>query len=105
MLIELYIFFEIVMLGFFIASFFTKNEILWAITLVLSGVLMFTSYNIELTNYEYNSTLNAYQYVITSQFYPYMMGINMVFFILALVLGIFDLWSKFQLSNAEDKIH
>jgi hypothetical protein len=101
MLIELFVFFEIVMLAFFATAFFTKNEILWAVTLVLSGFLMFTSFNIELQTYVYNSTINAYQYEIRNEYYPYLMGINMIFFILGMVLMLYDLWAKFSLSNAE----
>jgi len=95
MLVGLFIFFEIVVIGLFIASFFTKQEILWAITVVISGVLMFTSYNIETYVYELNQTLGAYQAVSVSYSYPYLMGINMVFFILALILGMFDLFDKY----------
>lgn len=95
MLIELFIFFEIIVIGLFIASFFTKQEILWAITLVLAGVLMFTSYHVETYVYEYNSTLSVYQPVVVSHSYPYLMAINMIFFVLGLVLGIFDLFEKY----------
>jgi hypothetical protein len=95
MLIELFIFWEIVMLGLFIASFFTKQEILWAITLVLSGVLMFTSWNIETYVYEFNQTIGVYQPVAVNYSYGYLMAINMLFFVLALLLGIFDLFDKY----------
>ncbi len=95
MLIELFIFFEVVVIGIFIASFFTKQEILWAVTSVLSGVLMFTSYHIETYVYEYNSTLVAYQPIVVTHSYPYLMAINMIFFVLALILGMFDLFEKY----------
>ena len=95
MLVELFIFFEIIVIGLFIASFFTKQEILWTLTLVLSGVLMFTSYHIENYVYVWNTTLKAYQPVIEAHSYPYLMGINMLFFVLALVLGMFDLFDKY----------
>lgn len=95
MLIEIYVFFEIVVIGLFLASFFTKQEIIWAITLVLSGVLMFTSYNIEYYVYEYNATISAYYPIAVTHSYPYLMGINMLFFVLAMVLGIFDLFDKY----------
>jgi hypothetical protein len=84
------------MLGFFITSFFTHHEILWAVTLLLSGTLMFTSYNIEYYVYEFNSTTNAYVPVIVSHSYPYLMGINLVFFVLALIMCIFDLFDRYS---------
>jgi hypothetical protein len=95
MLIEMYIFFEIVLICLFIASFFTKQEILWAITSVISGVLMFSSFNVETYVYEYNMTIGAYFPVLITHSYPYLMGLNMLFFSLALLLGLFDLFDKY----------
>jgi len=95
MLIELFVFFEIVVISLFIASFFTKQEILWSITLVLSGVLMFTSYSIETYVYQYNASISAYSPIIQSHSYPYLMGINMLFFGLAMVLMMFDIFDKY----------
>jgi hypothetical protein len=88
-------FFEIVVIGLFIASFFTKQEILWALTLVFSGTLMFTSWNVETYVYTYNATIKAYSPELMTNNYPYLMGLNMVFFVLAIVLGIFDLFDKY----------
>jgi hypothetical protein len=95
MLIELYIFFEIVTIGLFIASFFTKQEILWALTIVTAGFLMFTSFNIEYYVYEWNVTISAYVPTAVSHSYPYLMGINILFFVLGLVLLLFDLFDKY----------
>ncbi len=95
MLIEIFIFFEIVMITLFIISFFLKQEILWSLTLVLSGTLMFTSYNIEYYVYQFNSTLSAYQPIFVTHSYPYLMAINMMFFALAMILGLFDLFDKY----------
>lgn len=95
MLIELFIFYEIVGIGLFLAAFFTKQEILWAITSVITGILMFTSFSIEYQTYAYNATSFIYYPVVISHSYPYLMGINMLFFVLALVLGMFDLFDKY----------
>lgn len=95
MLVELFIFFEVVVLVLFATSFFTHQEILWALTLVFSGVLMFTSYNVEGYVYEWNATAGAYDAVVVSHSYPYLMGLNLLFFILALILGLFDLFDKY----------
>lgn len=110
MLIELYIFFEIVVIVFWMVSFFTKQEILWAITLVLSGVLAFTSYSIEYYVYQYNVTSGVYVPIPESSSYPYLMGINLIFFVLALILFLFDVfdkygkfWTKKGRQEAEDK--
>jgi hypothetical protein len=95
MLIELFIFFQLVVIVIFIASFFTKQELLWGISFVLSGVLMFMSYNIEYYVYQYNATISAYSAVIVSHTYPYLTGINLLFFGLSLVLGLFDIFDKY----------
>lgn len=62
---------------------------------MVSGILMFSSFNIEYYVYEYNATLAAYQPVAVSHSYPYLMGINMLFFVLAMILGLFDLFDKY----------
>ena len=95
MLIEIYILFQIITIVLFATSFFTKQEILWALTSVFSGVMMYASWHIEYYIYEFNATLGAYQPVYIGGSYPYLMAINMVFFSLALVLGIFDLFDKY----------
>lgn len=95
MLVEIYIFFQIVVIGLFLASFFTKQEILWVLTLVLSGVLMFTSFHVESYVYQVNVTLGAYEAIQVSHSYPYLMGINLLFFVLSMVLGLFDLFDKY----------
>ena len=95
MLIEIFILLEIVAIVLFFVSFFTKQEILWAVTLVLTGALMFTSWNIEYYVYEFNSTMNAYAPVMTHHNYPYLMAINMLFFVLAMVLVLFDMFDKY----------
>lgn len=95
MLLELFIFFEILMIVMFMVSFFTKQEILWTITLVISGVLMFTSYDIQYYVYEFNATIGAYDAILTTHYYPYLMALNMIFFVLALILGMFDLFDKY----------
>ena len=95
MLIEIYIMWHIVAIILFFIAFFTKQEIIWSIILVISGVLMFTSWDIQYYIYEFNATISAYQPVFTHHSYPYLMALNMVFFVLALILGLFDLFDKY----------
>lgn len=96
MLLELFIFFEVIGIGLFIGSFFTKQEVLWAITLVIYGMLMISSYNIEVTTFEFNTTLQSYAPAVTNFHYPYIMAINMLFFVLSLIFFIFDLFDKYK---------
>lgn len=96
MLSEMYIFFTVVMLVFWIIAFLTKQEILWTIALVLSGVLAFTSFNIEYYTYVFNATTTVYDPVQQSTPYPYLMGIQLIFFALALIFLLFDLFDKYK---------
>ena len=95
MLIELFIFYEIIVIGLFFFAFFSHNEIIWFLTAVFGGILMFSSYNIEVNMYVINTTLGAYQPAVISYSYPYLMGINLLFFALALILGLFDMFDKY----------
>lgn len=97
MLVELYIFFAIVALIMFGVSFYTHQEIFWAITLVVLGFLMTASYNVEGYVYEYNVTMGAYQPVIYHNSYPYLMAVFMIFFALTVILGLFDIFEKYGL--------
>jgi hypothetical protein len=95
MLLEIYILMEIIVFGLFIASFFTRQEILWVLTMAISGIMMVSSYTVEIVGYVYNSATAAYVLETSTFYYPYLMGINLLIFGLALVFGIFDIWDKF----------
>ena len=95
MLIEIYIFYQLIVIGFFLLSFFTKQEIIWAITAVLAGILMFSSFGVETYVYNYNASLGAYAPVLMVNSYLYLAWINMIFFVLALILGLFDIFDKY----------
>ena len=103
MLVGLFIFFEIVIIGLFITAFFTKQEILWGMTAVFSAVLMFTSFSIETYVYVFNTTQGVYVPVMESHSYIYLMGINMLFFVLALLLGLFDMFDKYGVQIFKNK--
>jgi hypothetical protein len=95
MLIEIYVFYELIIIALFLLAFFTKQEIIWAITAVLSGVLMFSSYNVQTYVYVYNATITAYEPALQTNHYIYLSWINMIFFVLSMVLGIFDIFDKY----------
>ncbi len=99
MILELFILLEIVMLTTFFISFFTKQEILWAVALVLSGALMIGSYTVQMTTHVLDSTLNVYVPTLTTFSFPFMMGINLMFFMLSLVLGLLDYFDKYSIST------
>ena len=95
MLLEIYILMQVAAFVLFVTAFFTRQEILWVVTMFLSGVLMLAGSTIEIAHYVFNSTSGGYGFTTSVLYYPYLMGINMLFFALALVFGIFDIWDKF----------
>jgi hypothetical protein len=103
MLVEFFIFFEIVALILFFTAFFTKQEIIWAISAVIFGVLMFSAWNVQTYIYEYNATILAYSPVLKTDYYPWLMAINMLFFALGILLGLFDLFDKYGINLFKKK--
>ena len=103
MILELFILLEVTMLTTFFISFFTKQEILWAVTSVLSGALMIASYNVQLTTHVLDKTHSVVVPTLTSFSFPFMMGINLMFFILALILGLLDYFDKYSISTFDFK--
>ena len=101
MLLEIYLILQFLAIVMFFVSFFSRQELLWVVTLVMTGILMMSSSTIEIFNYTYNTTSGAYDGVTTVFYYPYLMGINLLFFALALLFGIHDVWDKFGLKIAE----
>lgn len=93
MIFSMFLVLEILCISFFLMSFFTRQLILWAITLVFAGVLMFTSFNVEYYTYVWNSTIDVYSPIMVSYSYPYLMGINILFFALSLALGLYDIFN------------
>ena len=101
MLIEIYLVLQVVVIALFLISFFTKQEILWVVTLVTSALMMFSSFGVEKFIQVYNVTISAYTTTLTSFSYPYLMGLNAVFFCLAMVLGFFDMFDKYRREKGE----
>jgi len=106
MIVSLFILLEIIMIGVFFTAFFTKQEILWALSSVLSGLLMISSYNVQIGTYIFNTDINAYSYTFISHSFPFMMGVNTLFFGLTLILGLFDLFDKYgvQIGKSKGKV-
>ena len=96
MVIELFILFEVLMIACFIWAFVGKNVIIWTLSAVLAAVLMFQSFAVETWVYVWNVTISAYSPILSSSSYLWLMSINLIFFILSLVLGIYDLYQELQ---------
>lgn len=103
MLIELYVFFQIFVIILFFVSFFTKQEIIWALTAVFAGILMYSSFDVQVITYTFNSTLSAYSPVEVSYHYIYLAWINMIFLMLSVILGLFDIFDKYGIRFGKKK--
>ena len=90
MFIELYILIEIIMIFCFVFAYFTKQELLWILSIVLSGILMMSSHNIE-----YHTSYATVPFLTESYNLPYMVSINFLFLALGLLLGLFDIFEKY----------
>lgn len=86
MLLEIYLIFQILTFTWFCISFFTKNEILWGMTMIFAGSMAMASLSIQ-----YGSTISRY---------PFLFFMNILVFVLAAVLMIFDLFDKYSNSKA-----
>lgn len=75
----------------------------------MAGMLVFDSYNIQQTVYFFNTSANVYQVTTVVYQYPWLLGINLIFVGLSLVLGIQDIWQKYVIesevvNNVDQKI-
>ena len=109
MLQAIYIVLMIAMIGFFILAFFTKHEIIWGIAIILSAIVMASSYTLEVSLLTTNSTMNVTtegnytstqlttqaqeQLTMTPQ-WP-LAGIGLLFFSLSVLLLLFDMFNNF----------
>lgn len=95
MLVEIFIIFQIIALILWFIAFYTKQEIIWAIAAVFLAFLMMSAWHIEILVPVYNTTLNVYQYQVEIFRYNYLSWINTLFFALAMIFGLVDLFDKY----------
>jgi len=93
MIIELFIFFEIVTVGLFVLSFYERKELLWALTLVLSAIMAINSFFVEKTYYIFNGS-TAYVPTVISNSYPYIATINILFFSLSMLFMLYGIFAN-----------
>jgi amino acid permease len=99
MLIEFQILLLILAFIFFFLAFFmhgkTNSEIVWVVSVVLFGVMMVASLNVQMLVPVYNETLSAY----VTQPYHYQNyafgGISFMFFSLSIIGAYIDFFEKF----------
>jgi len=103
MLLELFLLLEVAALVCFGIGFFRKNEWFWALSLIIFGILVFASYNIEqsvsvVSNQTMvgNTIFYGHEVItqpVTDKTYSYF---NLGIFLISLVLFLFDLFMNWK---------
>lgn len=101
MLLELYIFYQVVAIGLCIAAYFTRQPLLWAVAMVVTAMLTFTSWDVEKTVYEFDNITSAYVATTQTFQYGYLFAINLGMFLLALIYFILDIMTIFGAQIAQ----
>jgi hypothetical protein len=102
MLMEIYIFWQLITIIVFFIAFFSRQEIVWVIAMVLSATMAFGGSLVEYNYYSYNTTNSAYDFKTDIYQYPYLGALNWMFFFLALIFGIYDIFEKYGGRFAKD---
>lgn len=101
MIIEFMIIFQITTLISFGIAYKQRDEILWAITLILTGVMIFSSTNIGLHTYALNN--NTPGLVMFSYNSVEVMALNVGIFLISIIYFFIDLIANHWLT-IKDKI-
>jgi hypothetical protein len=97
MIIELFIFFQVIVIILFFMAFFTKQPLIWVLTIIFSGIVMFACYNVEYSVNYFNVDTNNYEIATISRDFGYLMSVNMIFFGLGIVMFFFDMFDQIGL--------
>lgn len=103
MILELFIVLQLIMIGFFLTAFFTRQEILWSLTILLSGVLMIASLNVTIKMLIFDTTLNTSVHQYVPHELGYMLAFNLLFFGLGLIYFLMDVFDKYGITTTKLK--
>ena len=92
MLIEIFILIEILALGAFALSWFGKNPIMWAVSVIIFGIQIITAFNIEF--YIHVVSVGGQITTTVINHSSIMAYINMIFFFLSLVMFFWDIYNE-----------
>jgi len=104
MFIEIFIMLQCSMFIFFILGFYFKHEIFWALTLLQTYMLMYGAFFIQTRDLVFDTNINQIITQYTTHSISYLFYFNLLFFLLALVLGMLDLYDKYSNTNTYIKI-
>ena len=102
MIVGLFAIFQIIAIACFVWAFYSKNEIVWALTTFLSGLLAFASFDVQFSTYVFDPITQSYVATFITEKYIYLAGINILLFTLAVALGAYDLYEKISTGKRLD---
>lgn len=91
MLLNIFIILTILTVFCFAVSYIIKNPLLWVITLVLSGTMAVSSFDIQIQEYQFQAATLSYSPVLQSYSYPMISTLFMIVIGLSLLYFYSDL--------------
>ena len=99
MLIEVFIALEVIAFVFFFVAFFVtgenNSELLWAVCAILFGVLAFSSIGLQSLEPVYDAAGNFYYIDTYTHFDLTVIGFNILFMAISIIIFFMDVLSKF----------
>jgi hypothetical protein len=97
MIIEIFLVMQVIVIALFFISFFVRNEMLWALTILFAIILALNCLDIQYNHYVYNTTTTGYDWAVTTYTYPFLMWANIVLVAFSLLFLIYDIWENYLL--------
>lgn len=91
MLFDIYIIIQILAIGAFILSWYSKNVITWTMSIILFSILMISGFNLEFLIFTINDNSILLQTVTYSSLIAY---VNILFFALSLIMFFWDIFTE-----------
>jgi len=91
MLFEIFILIQTIAIGSFLLAWFSKNIIMWGITVILFGIQMITGFNIEFIIFNITDSGIVPILINHSSVIAY---INMLFFSLGILMFFWDIFTQ-----------
>lgn len=104
MLLNIFIILTVIVIFTFVVSYILKNPLLWVITFVLAGVMMISSFNIELMQYQYQVSTLSYAPVLQSYDYPMLATLFVIVLGLSLIYFFVDLFDIINNKNVAEVV-
>ena len=96
MILDMFVLFQVFAIAIFFLAFYTKQELFWFMSIVMSSIMMINSWNVEVLSYVYNNVTTVYDPTYVVYYYPYLMGINLMFLGLSIIYSLYDIFDHMR---------